>query len=464
MKKIYSKTKFITCLICLLSISAFAQEIPSSATVENPELFSGTKVFRTWSIGLNAGVLAPFAATGGKNDFSKWVPQLGYGAYVKYQASHTIGIQLDVIRGTLKANNDKLWAGAAPVSDLASFETNINWASSLSAVFTLGNINWSKMHTSLQPYISIGGGGINFNPHTTSKTGVIVDTKPTGSLTEFYLPFGLGVRANLGKSVNLNIGYTMAYVDADNLDGYMKSPYLGDKFSYLHAGLEFALGNSRKPQLAKHNAPAALAGKLKDRDNVLRSEFDAMEQKRKVQMAEMEAMRSEMNRMKTDTDGDGVSDYFDKCANTASGVHVDGAGCPLPVVIPSKDTTIIRNNYIVTDADRKIAADTFSNLEFDFGKATIRQRSYRYMNNLSDMLIQKGFRLKLSGHTDSKGSDEFNMHLSNNRANAVKDYLISKGVDGNKVEAIGFGETQPLESNKTEKGRQANRRVAFILY
>jgi OOP family OmpA-OmpF porin len=118
----------------------------------------------------------------------------------------------------------------------------------------------------------------------------------------------------------------------------------------------------------------------------------------------------------------------------------------------------------VTDADRKIASDTFSNLEFDFGKATIRQRSFTYINNLSDMLIQKGFRLKLSGHTDNIGSDESNMNLSNNRANAVKDYLVSKGVSSFKIEATGFGETQPLESNKTAKGRQANRRVAFILY
>jgi OOP family OmpA-OmpF porin len=462
MKKVTNKMIPLAFLMLSISLSAMAQEVPSNITDENPALFSGKKTFRTWSIGLNAGMLAPFSDAGGKNDFSKWVPQLGYGANIKYQASHLIGIQLDVIRGTLKGNNDKLWSSAPPVSDLASFETNVNWASSLSAVFNLGNINWSELHTSIQPYVSIGGGGINFNPHTTSTTGVLVNLKPTGSLTEFYLPFGLGVKANLGRIVNLDLGYSMAYVDADNLDGYLKSPYLGDKFSYAHAGLEFALGNSRKPQLARHNAPAALAGKMMDRGNALQSKIDSMEQMCKAQNAEMEAMKADMARMKTDTDADGVSDYFDKCPSTERGTHVDGAGCPLPV--PIIDTTIIKNNYIVTDADRKIAADTFSNLEFDFGQATIRQRSYGYINNLSDMLIQKGFRLKLFGHTDNIGSDEFNMNLSNNRANAVKDYLVSKGVEAFKIEALGFGETQPLESNKTAKGRQANRRVAFNLY
>jgi OOP family OmpA-OmpF porin len=446
------------------TIQTNAQDAASKDSLENPALFSGTKVFRTWSIGINAGMLAPFSAAGGKNDFSKWLPQLGYGAYVKYQASHTIGIQLDFLRGTLKGNNDNLWAGAPPVSDLASFKTDVNWATSISTVFTLGNINWSKLHTAIQPYISVGIGGINFDPTTTSKTGVVAKLKPSGSFTEMYVPLGIGFKANLSKSINLDLGYTMAYVDADNLDGYYKTPYLGDKFSYAHAGLEFSLGNSKKPQLATHNAPAALNAKLKAKDDALQAEIYANEQKRLKMMADNEALRNEMNRMKMDSDGDGVSDYFDKCPNTAVGVKVDGGGCPLPEIKIIKDTVINNNTYIITAEDKGLAASAMSNLEFDFGKYTIRSRSFVYLDRLAELLVKKHFGLKLSGHTDAIGSEAANLKLSENRANSVKDYLVSKGADASHIEAIGFGESQPLAPNKTAKGRQMNRRVAFALY
>ena len=202
---------YFIALIC--ATGAMAQDSNSrGAAILPPPLFSGTTGFRTWSIGLNAGVLAPFSAAGGRNDFSKWVPTLGYGAYVKYQASHAIGFQLDVTRGTLKANNDKLWVGVPPNSPFSSFTTDINWAASFSGVVTLGNINWSQLHTSIQPYFSIGGGAINFQPTTISNTGTSVRFNPSGSNTEFYVPIGFGIKANLTQGINLDLGYTMAYV------------------------------------------------------------------------------------------------------------------------------------------------------------------------------------------------------------------------------------------------------------
>ena len=69
--------------------------------------------------------------------------------------------------------------------------------------------------------------------------------------------------------------------------------------------------------------------------------------------------------------------------------------------------------------------------------------------------------LTISGHTDNVGDDAANMELSKNRANAVKERLVSLGVEGSRMTALFFGETQPVASNDTAEGRQANRRVVF---
>ncbi|MEO8173034.1 MAG: OmpA family protein, partial [Sediminibacterium sp.] len=91
-------------------------------------------------------------------------------------------------------------------------------------------------------------------------------------------------------------------------------------------------------------------------------------------------------------------------------------------------------------------------------------RSFPYLTRVSDMMVKKGFSLKLSGHTDNVGSDAANMKLSKNRAESVKSYLVSQGVNSGKIEATGYGEAQPIATNKTDAGRQKNRRVEFTLY
>ncbi len=431
-----------------------------------PPLFSGNSGFRKWSVGFNVGALAPFAASGGKNDFSKWLPTLGYGAYIKYQASHVFGIQADFVRGVLEGNNEKLQNGQPVVSPYKSFNTDMNWSVSLSGVLTFANINWSQLHTAVQPYVSVGGGAVNFTPRTVNNAGVTEVLAPKSNYTEFFVPVGLGIKANLSRSINLDLGYTMAFVDADNIDGYFKAPFIGDKYSYGHIGLEFALGRSTKPQIATHNAPAQMANNMKKGDDLLRASLLASEERYNQRLNEMNGLKEDLQRMKMDSDGDGVSDYFDKCANTPRGEKVDGGGCTLPVVkVISKDTTInVTNTYVITDEDKRIVFDAIRNLEFETGKFIIKTKSFPYLKRVADLLKQKGFRLTLGGHTDNVGSDATNMTLSNNRANSVRTYLIQQGADAAKIDATGYGETMPIESNKTTKGRQNNRRVEFNLY
>jgi OOP family OmpA-OmpF porin len=174
---------------------------------------------------------------------------------------------------------------------------------------------------------------------------------------------------------------------------------------------------------------------------------------------EVNALKDKVNKLMTDSDGDGVSDYYDKCPDTPKGTAVDGSGCPLPKVELVKPVT-----YIITEADKKIVNEAIKNLEFDFNKSTIRSKSYATLNRVAELLISKNLSLKLAGHTDSRGSEIYNMKLSKERAESVKTYLVSKMVNASRIEATGYGETQPIDSNATAAGRQNNRRVEFTLF
>ncbi|UII32979.1 OmpA family protein [Fulvivirga ulvae] len=103
------------------------------------------------------------------------------------------------------------------------------------------------------------------------------------------------------------------------------------------------------------------------------------------------------------------------------------------------------------------------NIYFNFDKATFKDESYNELNKLETMMAQNpGMEIEISGHTDNIGSKDYNKTLSQRRANAVKDYLVKKGIDARRVTAVGYGEERPLASNDDEKeGRELNRRVEF---
>lgn len=102
------------------------------------------------------------------------------------------------------------------------------------------------------------------------------------------------------------------------------------------------------------------------------------------------------------------------------------------------------------------------NIFFDFDKATIRPESANELERLIKLLTDNpGLKIELGSHTDSKGSDEYNMKLSENRSKSVVAYLIGKGISTDRLVAKGYGETMPISSNDTEAGRQDNRRSEF---
>lgn len=142
-----------------------------------------------------------------------------------------------------------------------------------------------------------------------------------------------------------------------------------------------------------------------------------------------------------DSDKDGVSDIDDRCPNTLG--TIANKGCP---EIAKEDLT--RINTIA------------SKIYFETGKAVLKQESLAQLDALVTILNKyEGAILVIEGHTDSQGSDEYNMDLSQRRTEAVKAYLMSKGIMESRLVAIGYGESKPIGDNATSSGRAKNRRV-----
>ncbi len=103
---------------------------------------------------------------------------------------------------------------------------------------------------------------------------------------------------------------------------------------------------------------------------------------------------------------------------------------------------------------------TLKNVHFDTNKASLKSGSFKSLNELAEFMSYKEtLKIELAGHTDSDGDDEANKKLSQKRAETVKNYLIKKGISAKRLVAKGYGETQPIATNLTDKGKSLNRRT-----
>ncbi|WLD23043.1 OmpA family protein [Flavobacterium dauae] len=146
-----------------------------------------------------------------------------------------------------------------------------------------------------------------------------------------------------------------------------------------------------------------------------------------------------------DTDGDGVFDKDDECVDVAG--PASNKGCPE-----------VKEEHI------KQLNEYGKTILFNTGKSTFQEQSFAVLDNMAKVMNQfPNAKFAIEGHTDSTGSDKINNPLSNDRANAVRDYLISKGISASRLTAEGFGSKNPIDDNKTAAGRANNRRTEIKL-
>jgi OmpA-OmpF porin, OOP family len=151
-----------------------------------------------------------------------------------------------------------------------------------------------------------------------------------------------------------------------------------------------------------------------------------------------EGIAVDSNGCAEDHDGDGVPYYLDKCPETPLGTVVNLMGCAIKIV-------------------------SLKGVHFAFDSATLTSTAKSILDGaIGKIKAHSSSSFTVEGHTDSNGSDDYNYTLSQSRANAVMNYLISKGVPASSLSAVGKGENNPITSNDTKEGRAENRRVDVL--
>ena len=167
-----------------------------------------------------------------------------------------------------------------------------------------------------------------------------------------------------------------------------------------------------------------------------------------------------------DSDGDGVCDGIDQCPDTPKGCTVDERGCPLDGdgdgVCDGIDQCPDTPKGVRRLDEKGCSPISAVGIRFEFDKATILPSSYAELDQFVTFLKDNPKLLvEIQGHTDSKGTAEYNQKLSERRAEAVRQYFISKGIPASQMRAKGYGMTRPMADNATEQGRAQNRRIEY---
>jgi OmpA-OmpF porin, OOP family len=417
--------KVVACsMVTMVGLAASAQETTTATTNSTATVFGGRAQYRTWSLGINAGIIAPIVPFG-TNDYNDWETSLGYGAFLKKQLAPSFALKFDFHRGNVKANADNNDGRTNIAGMPASFDTEIHWAGSIKGVVNVGTIDFLKRDNAVNFFVQGGAGLVNYKPYPNND-----------ALHELFIPVGAGVNFKLSNRVALNLGYDANFLDADNLDGVWRNGASNkDRWSYGYAGLEFSLGSSAKPSLEWTNPVALMYDELKD--PTLRQEVEALKTR-------VSTLENTVNQLSADADGDGVADRFDKCPGTPAGTIVDGAGCP--IVFPQSSMTT--------------PGASGSVIQFEFDSSVLKTSSYPVLDAVSaELKANASARATLAGHASAEGTDSYNMNLSRDRANSVKTYLVNSGINANRLTVQAYGESRPIASNETEEGRVLNRRV-----
>lgn len=165
-----------------------------------------------------------------------------------------------------------------------------------------------------------------------------------------------------------------------------------------------------------------------------------------------------------DSDGDGVSDDEDECPGTPPGIRVDAVGC----AVDSDGDGVTDDVDACPDTPEGAIVDdrgcwVVKGVKFDYKKWDVKPQFNTNLDNIINILKRTpGLKIRVEGHTDNIGSEKYNLKLSKKRAEAIKAYLVEKGIEKSRITSVGYGFSKPRAGNDTKEGRALNRRAELI--
>lgn len=431
------------------------------------------------AIGLSTG----FAFMQGDGDASGYSPSAGLS--VKYSLANNFAIRAWGVAGKMNTNNLGETTTGIYNSTTSFYEGNI------SALLNIVNFKRKSTGKNIaQVYV---GAGIGYASASLKYSNS--NSPGPASISSVIVPLGGGCRMYVNPLIDVGIEYFIHETFTDDFDGFTPPGYsnrANDWYSLTQVYITFNIGKNKNSRSVEWIEPTEIiTEELAKAKLEIRKENDELREENTKLRKEMEKLATKVaenkkgndsiivtmkQSFKTDSDGDGVSDEFDKEPNTPPGATIDGAGrtidsdkdgipdykdkCP---TIAGRD---INNGCPIEPTAKQLAvvSEVKRTLQFETGKAIIKPASFPALDNLAEMLLDNpSFNFRIEGHTDNVGNAESNLELSNQRAGAVKDYIMAKGIQKERIIAVGYGDTKPVVSNETAIGRAKNRRVDMTI-
>jgi outer membrane protein OmpA-like peptidoglycan-associated protein len=344
----------------------------------------------------------------------------------------------------------------------------------------------------VRPYLAFGLGALPYSlevGHNSLKDRRAKQAIPSENGVAFWVPLRIGLRMAISSALDIQLTVERSATLTDRLDGIVtrELSWMNDNFEMVALGFTYYFlgdksidpygGKVLEPEVV---LPLTPDPSLLDEDgdgltnaeettvfhtnpNSADSDGDGISDGPEVKrfrtdplvtdtdgdgLSDGEEIRIGSNPLNRDTDGDGIPDDRDKCPLESG--PTGNLGCPYT---EDKGELIFQKLGDIL---------ILENIEFEPGKATLLVKSNPTLDKVvSSLKANPNVSIEVRGHTDSTGDFQQNISLSLKRAESVKQYLVSRGIDSNRITTEGLGPTMPIASNSSPEGRQRNRRIEF---